>query len=147
MKITATIELTPEEVVNFVKTLVGVVAQKESTSAPTVRKVIKAPADVQKPKANDPPKVVKKGKTKTPIKKSLVKKDRVVRKVAPRRTARRWTQEEVDWLKAQPGAKTGANQALISAFKKRFGYERSMKSLSMKRQEIHGLRDKFKKRK
>ena len=40
--------------------------------------------------------------------------------------------------------KSVVSKATVAAFKKKFGYERSAKSLSMKSQDIHGMRDKFK---
>lgn len=152
MKITATIEMTSEEVVNFVKALRGgLSAKQESTSAPVVRKkkVVRVPnhkkVNLTKEEAEEMQGIVRKV-TPTPSKTPPAKRKGAKKASTKPRTSRRWTEEEVAWLKKhmKNRPKSVVSKATVAAFKKQFGYERSAKSLSMKSQEIHGMRDKFK---
>lgn len=151
MKITATIEMTSEEVVNFVKALRGgLSAKQESTSAPVVRKkVVRAPnhkkINLTREEAEEMQGIVR--KVTPPASKTPPAKRKGAKKASTKpRTMRRWTEEEVAWLKKhmKNRPKSVVSKATVAAFKKKFGYERSAKSLSMKSQDIHGMRDKFK---
>ena len=60
---------------------------------------------------------------------------------------RRWTTQEVAWLQtvAMKGKRNASfSKTMVTKFKKQFGYERSLKSLEMKAQDLLGKRDKYK---
>ena len=84
-------------------------------------------------------------------KKALKKtKAKVVNATKNKVVKRRWTTQEVAWLRTI--AMKGKNNASISKtmvkkFEKQFGYERSLKSLEMKAQDLLGKRDKYKDKK
>lgn len=63
------------------------------------------------------------------------------------RVTRRWSTQEVAWLKKKIGKKkqiTKFSDAVISDFENTFGYARTEKSLVMKAQDLLGKRDKYK---
>lgn len=84
-------------------------------------------------------------------KKALKKAEaKVVNTTKKKVVKRRWTTQEVAWLRTV--AMKGKNNASISKtmvkkFEKQFGYERSLKSLEMKAQDLLGKRDKYKDKK
>jgi hypothetical protein len=87
-------------------------------------------------------KKAKKALKKTEVKAVKAKPSKVVK--------RRWTIQEVAWLKAvaMKGKNTTViNKSMVKKFEKQFGYERSLKSLEMKAQHLLGKRDKYKDKK
>ena len=84
-------------------------------------------------------------KARKALKKPQVK---VVKKTQPTNKVvkRRWTTQEQAWLRtvAMKGKrKTSINKSMVKKFEKQFGYERSLKSLEMKAQDLAGKRDKY----
>jgi hypothetical protein len=82
---------------------------------------------------------------------ALKKTEAKVVKTKPSKVVkRRWTTQEVAWLQtvAMKGKrKSSIDQKMVKKFKKQFGYERSLKSLEMKAQDLLGKRAKYKGRK
>jgi hypothetical protein len=78
---------------------------------------------------------------------ALKKPEAKVVKTKPSKVVkRRWTTQEVAWLQtvAMKGKrKSSIDQKMVKKFKKQFGYERSLKSLEMKAQDLLGKRDKY----
>ena len=67
-----------------------------------------------------------------------------------KRVTRRWSTQEVAWLKKKIGKKkqiTKFSNSVISDFENTFGYARTEKSLVMKAQDLLGKRDKYKSKK
>ena len=70
--------------------------------------------------------------------------------VSKKRVTRRWSTQEVAWLKKKIGKRksfTSASDAIVADFENTFGYARTEKSLVMKAQDLLGRRDKYKGRK
>jgi len=84
-------------------------------------------------------------------KKALKKAEaKVVNTTKKKVVKRRWTTQEVAWLQtvAMKGKrKTSISKTMVKKFEKQFGYERSLKSLEMKAQDLLGKRDKYKDKK
>ena len=84
-------------------------------------------------------------------KKALKKtKAKVVNATKNKVVKRRWTTQEVAWLRtvAMKGkSKYSISKTMVKKFEKQFGYERSLKSLEMKAQDLLGKRDKYKDKK
>ena len=86
-------------------------------------------------------------KAKEALKKAEAK---VVNTTEKKVVKRRWTTQEVAWLRtvAMKGKrKTSISKTMVKKFEKQFGYERSLKSLEMKAQDLLGKRDKYKDKK
>jgi len=86
-------------------------------------------------------------KARLAAKKSNVK---VVKEKPSKVVKRRWTTQEKAWLQtvAMKGKKKASiNKSMVKKFEKQFGYERSLKSLEMKAQDLLGKRDKYKDKK
>ena len=64
-----------------------------------------------------------------------------------KRVTRRWSTQEVAWLKKKIGKSkkiTKFSNSVVSDFENTFGYARTEKSLVMKAQDLLGRRDKYK---
>lgn len=100
-----------------------------------------------------PKKVVKRGRGRprlTPEQKA----ERQAKKIASppttnssSRKTRRWSVQEIFWLKKQIGGKkrlTSVSADVVADFENTFGYARTEKSIVMKAQDLLGNRDKYK---
>tara|TARA_B100002019_G_scaffold278831_1_gene280102 strand:+ start:1361 stop:1876 length:516 start_codon:yes stop_codon:yes gene_type:complete len=108
------------------------------------------PKKEQKPVSNEQP-VVKRGRGRprlTPEQKAENAAKRAAKKTASKkRVTRRWSTQEVAWLKKKIGKSkkvTKFSDSVVSDFENTFGYARTEKSLVMKAQDLLGKRDKYK---
>lgn len=116
------------------------------------KKVAKpTPKQEQKPVANEQPVVKKRGPGRprlTPEQKAERAAAKAAQKPASKtRVTRRWSTQEVAWLRKKIGKKkqiTKFSNSVISDFKNTFGYARTEKSLVMKAQDLLGKREKYK---
>tara|TARA_B100000963_G_C22640769_1_gene680293 strand:+ start:11076 stop:11576 length:501 start_codon:yes stop_codon:yes gene_type:complete len=77
-------------------------------------------------------------------------KKQVEKSGSKKRVMRRWSTQEVAWLKKKIGKKkkvTRFSDSTVAKFEKTFGYARTEKSLVMKAQDLLGNRRKYKGRK
>jgi hypothetical protein len=158
VKITATIEITVDEVIAILKGTQPSQAKKPSVNV-EVRTANKEAAQKRAEQlrakrdrmaharavraAKRAEKMSEKNKAE-PAKAEPAKSERKKRSTKPR-TFTKWTPSQESWLlDAMKGrAPTSVSKEIAKAFQQRFGFERSLKSLSMKSQELHGLRDKY----
>lgn len=123
----------------------------------TVPKKVTKPTPEQelKPVANEQPVVKKRGPGRprlTPEQKAerAAAKAAAQKPASKKRVTRRWSTQEIAWLKKKIGKKkqiTKFSNSVVSDFENTFGYARTEKSLVMKAQDLLGKRDKYKGRK
>lgn len=162
MKITINIDISGEEIGEILRgAILGAkkeVAKKSRTPTPAkFRKITKERPSLLKeevPKKRGPgrPRLtpeqqLERKKAKKALKKTNAK---VVNATKNKVVKRRWTTQEVAWLRtvAMKGkSKYSISKTMVKKFEKQFGYERSLKSLEMKAQDLLGKRDKYKDKK
>lgn len=158
MKITATIEITVDEVIAILKGAQPSKVKKPSVNV-EVRRANKEAAQQRAEQlrakrermaharavraAKRAAKAPEETKA-TPAKAEPAKSELKKRSTKPR-TFNKWTPSQESWLlDAMKGrSPTSVSEDVVIAFQQRFGFTRSRKSLSMKSQELHGLRDKY----
>jgi len=136
MKITATIEVTLEEVTNFVKKMRGLPSEEVKVSVN-----VKAPAST----AASAPKTTRKSRGHKKTTKIVEDPRKGTGNKAPK-SFKKWTPSQESWLlDAMEGlGSSQVSQVLLDRFNKRFGTNRSRKSLTMKISDLRGERDKYK---